>query len=69
MDLGRRVDVAEVDHQGLLHHVADPGEIEAPGEVGEYTLVYESRRGQEMDREPLTVTPAPNPPGQLVVPV
>ncbi|MEN0652509.1 MULTISPECIES: vWA domain-containing protein [Hyphobacterium] len=42
-------------------------EIEAPAETGDYELVYETRGGQEMDREPLSVIPAPNPPGQLVV--
>lgn len=59
-------DGTEYDYS-YIDPMVDTVEIEAPGEVGEYTLVYESRRGQEMDREPLTVTPAPNPPGQLVV--
>ena len=68
---GDRIFVAGPDGHEYDYSYIDPlidtVEIEAPGEVGDYTLVYESRNGQEMDREPLTVTPAPNPPGQLVV--
>ncbi|MCF8879326.1 VWA domain-containing protein [Hyphobacterium sp. SN044] len=68
---GDRIFVAGPDGREYDYSYIDPMidtvEIEAPGEVGDYTLVYESRNGQEMDREPLTVVPAPNPPGQLVV--
>lgn len=59
-------DGIEYDYS-YIDPMVDTVEIEAPSEVGDYTLVYESRDGQEMAREPLTVTPAPNPPGQLVV--
>ena len=42
-------------------------ELSAPSETGDYFLVYRSHGGAEMDREPLVVIPAPNPPGQLLV--
>lgn len=42
-------------------------ELVAPENEGAYDLVYLSRSGAEMDREALNVTPAPNPPGQLLV--
>ena len=42
-------------------------ELVAPEDVGNYTLVYRSRGGAVMDTQALNVTPAPNPPGALIV--
>ena len=57
---------AEFDYQYI-----DPAEshveIAAPETVGDYTLRFISRGGRVMATEPLKVTPAPMPPGELVV--
>lgn len=61
-------DAAGVRHSySYIDPLSGTVELEAPAEIGDYELVYVTRAGQEMDREPVRVIPAPNPPGQLVV--
>tara|TARA_R110000868_G_scaffold102358_1_gene281872 strand:+ start:11346 stop:13220 length:1875 start_codon:yes stop_codon:yes gene_type:complete len=49
----------------------DPNEpvavLTAPATAGEYELIYFSREGREMARRPITVRPAPQMPGELLV--
>ncbi len=42
-------------------------ELAAPDASGDYSLVFRTRGGQILDREPLSVTRLPEPPGQLMV--
>jgi len=68
---GDMIFITNADDERLNYRYIDPltgtVEIQAPTEIGEYTLVYRTRGGEVMDTEPLTVVPAPNPPGQLIV--
>lgn len=68
---GDMIAVADADGNVYRYSYIDPNEpmveLTAPEDVGDYSLVYYSRGGEIMDTEPLSVTPAPNPPGELVV--
>ena len=68
---GDMILIADADGNEFDYSYIDPlspeVELVAPVDVGEYTLVYRTRGGEIMDTEPLTVVPAPNPPGQLIV--
>ncbi|GJL96649.1 MAG: hypothetical protein DHS20C06_04660 [Hyphobacterium sp.] len=68
---GDMIFIADADGNSFDYSYIDPAspmvELVAPENVGEYTLVYRTRGGAEMDREPISVTPAPNPPGELLV--
>ncbi|MEE2567604.1 vWA domain-containing protein [Hyphobacterium marinum] len=68
---GDMIFIADVDGNEYDYSYVDPNEpaveLVAPEVLGGYDLVYRTRGGQEMDREALTVIPAPNPPGELIV--
>jgi hypothetical protein len=68
---GDMIFITDADENNFDYSYIDPAsgtvELVAPETVGEYTLVYRTRGGAEMDREPLSVTSAPSPPGQLLV--
>lgn len=68
---GDMIFITDADGNNFDYSYIDPlsptVELAAPVDVGDYTLVYRTRGGEIMDTEPLIVTPAPNPPGQLIV--
>tara|TARA_R110002073_G_scaffold87364_7_gene207486 strand:- start:521 stop:2398 length:1878 start_codon:yes stop_codon:yes gene_type:complete len=68
---GDMIFIADADGERVGYRYIDPltgmVEVQAPDEIGEYALIYRTRGGEVMDTEPLTIIPAPNPPGQLVV--
>lgn len=68
---GDMIFISHADGNSFDYSYVDPNEpvveLAAPEDVGDYSLVYRTRGGAIMDTEPLSVTPAPNPPGELVV--
>ena len=68
---GDMIFIADAEGNSYDYSYIDPSEpvveLAAPEDVGDYSLVYRTRGGEVMDTEPLSVTPAPNPPGELVV--
>lgn len=68
---GDMIFIADADGNEFDYSYVDPNEatveLAAPEAVGDYSLVYRTPGGEVMDVEPLTVTPAPTPPGELLV--
>ncbi|WP_394694236.1 VWA domain-containing protein [Hyphobacterium sp.] len=68
---GDMVFISDADGNRFDYSYIDPQsptvELIAPENIGDYTLVYRTPGGAIMDTEPLSVTPAPNPPGELIV--
>jgi hypothetical protein len=68
---GDMIFIADAEGNSYDYSYIDPSEpvveLAAPEDVGDYSLVYRTRGGEVMDTEPLSVSPAPNPPGELVV--
>ena len=68
---GDMIFISDADGNSFDYSYVDPAlptvELGAPENIGEYSLVYRTRGGAIMDTEPLSVTPAPNPPGELIV--
>ncbi|WP_417496596.1 VWA domain-containing protein [Maricaulis sp.] len=68
---GDRVEMRDGAGTLATYRHIDPNEdfvtLGAPGEPGDYTLVYLTRAGREMARRPVSVSPPPAQPGQLLV--
>ena len=67
-DMIRLVDATGSEFDYSYIDPEDPEiELVAPEATGPYTLVYRSRAGAELAREPISIIEAPQPPGQLIV--
>lgn len=68
---GDMIFISDTDGNSFDYSYVDPAsatvELVAPENIGDYSLVYRTRGAAIMDTEPLSVTPAPNPPGELIV--